>query len=146
MKKYLFIVLLVGVWSCSKPPLLSPEDFQFSAISFKKYTEKGFLFTPDTYEDKYESIGIIDATLFPEANLKNAETGSPTGSMIYWVTEPINVQKALDSLYFDCVGMGADALVQIKFEVVEEKKYRDTTNPLLIKGLNIRGFAIKRIK
>ena len=69
MKKYLFIVLLVGVWSCTPTPTFIPKVSEINAVDFTPFTEKGFLFTPNKYTQDYESIGIINFTYFPEANL-----------------------------------------------------------------------------
>ena len=144
MKKYLLIVLLFWVWSCTEAPKFSPEEFEFQPISFKKFSDKGFLFTPNSYDRQYQSIGMVDASIYPEANLQNTESGSPTGRIIYWLQEPVNMDKALDSLYEACVQMGADALVQLKFRSVSKIKYKSTTKPLEVFGVNIKGFAIKR--
>lgn len=137
------MILILILCGCTMPPTKVPEEFQFKTIPFTKYTEKGFLFTPNNYEKDYESIGIIDATLYPEANLRSIKTGSPIG-YISWKKKDINFEKALDSLYESCVEMGADALIQMKFDIVSKTKFKTTSKPLKIVGINIKGYAIKR--
>ena len=40
--------------------------------------------------------------------------------------------------------MGADALIQMKFDIVSKTKFKTTSKPLKIAGINIKGYAIKR--
>ena len=54
----LVAILSAGTISCSTVTYI-PAATQFYAIDFSKYTELGFLITPEKFIGEYESIGIV---------------------------------------------------------------------------------------
>lgn len=149
MKKIstLFITLLFI--SCSQLDHISRVS-EFYGYDFRPYTEKGFMITPEMYQGDYESIGMIHYILTPESRIGHVTRVSidEFGDRKYhkekvWKTEVIDVSAAIDSMYNQCVTMGADALVNFNVES-EVREYTDIKLPVIIKGYHISGFAIKR--
>ncbi|MBA4411426.1 MAG: hypothetical protein C0397_18650 [Odoribacter sp.] len=142
--------------SCTSLKELSTifENKNFFAIDFSKYSESGFLITPEKYLGEYTSIGIVRYEVYPGAYYKiigskpNPNFGSnpsePKTILVKeWVVNKISMQEALDGMYKKCLEMGANALVNfdVKYDVVP---YTGISNPVYINGYVISGFAIKR--
>ena len=148
MKKYLFIVLLFGVWSCAPTRSFIPEVSKIYAIDFTPFTEKGFLFTPNEYTKDYESIGIINFTYFPEANLikKNIKSDVEKDDFIfeYWDIKNFDINILLYEVYTASIQMGADALTEFSIKSVASNHAMGSSHPVKIDGIEIQGFAIKR--
>lgn len=157
--KHLTLVLSIAILFIGCLPKLSniPRKENFYTIDFRKYTEKGFLITPEKYQDAYESIGIIDFVLMPGAEYALVKrelnpyykAGDPASERYIdirkWVIEDISIDIALDTVHSECIKMGANALVNFELELNEEA-YTNFTNPVIITGMRITGFAIRRIK
>ena len=126
-------------------------------IDFRKYSEKGFLITPEKYSGEYHAIGMIDFIKMPGAvyvkrtkldeNNKpvTPEFGHPAEMENNWVPETINMEAVLDELYKQCVALGADAIINFNVEP-NSVLHGGITNPVTIEGVRITGFAIKRGK
>jgi hypothetical protein len=152
MKNILYIfILAVLLSSCKVTEItyLSKKEI-ISGVDFRKYTEKGFLITPEKYSGDYESIGIIDYLIMPEAKLEKKEIENSSanqwqdqGSIRNWKVDEVNIQNALEGIYNQCIKMGADALVNFKAEI-ENEDYSYTVPPVTLKGFRVTGFAIKR--
>ena len=155
MKKgFLFIVIMTLLTSClSTLEVVYKKEF-LSGIDFRKYTEKGFLFTPEKYKGEYESIGLISYEILPGAKYKTIRkvlypdySHNGTRSHFYktkkWDVENIIFQDVLDSLFLKCKELGADAFVNFEKEIIR-KSYINVKNPITIIGYKISGFAIKR--
>jgi len=126
-------------------------------IDFRKYTEKGFLITPEKYTGEYQSIGIIDFIKMPGASyikrIRLDENGKPVATEFghpaeldkNWVLDNLNLDAALEDLYKQCVALGADAIMN--FTVTPNTvTHGGISNPVTIEGVRITGFAIKRRK
>ena len=80
-----------------------PRNEQFLGFDFTAYSDKGFLFTPETYLGEYESIGIVTYSITPEANLlspsesKTAISGYNSAYKQTWEVEEIDVNDATDA-------------------------------------------------
>lgn len=139
--KYTLILTALLFTSCAttKP---SNEIIYTTGFNFSEYTEKGFLITPDSYLGEYQSIGLINVTMWP-AVIEIRGTRTATGGNVNsgWRIERLNVQKAIDQIYAEADSMGADAITQFRIRSTERN------NGLLkVPGAEISGFAIKRIK
>ena len=117
-----------------------------SGYDFRKYTEQGFLFTPEEYLGDYESIGLLNLEVLPEIRkvpygTRASEKGWEIviGTTRYWQVEEISSVEVLDSLYKEAIGMGADAIVSFNLEAIPH--YNGDANYY---GLQASGFAIKR--
>jgi len=141
MKHLAGIVLLAAALLACSPISHIPADSSVSGIDFREYTERGFLFSPWQYDGRYESVGVIEVTMFPEANRVSSRTrGGATET--HWEFERITVSEMTAALYEQAREMGADALVE--FDLRGET--RELTNPTAtMRGLTASGFAIRRL-
>jgi len=126
-------------------------------IDFRKYSDKGFLITPEKYSGEYHAVGMIDFIKMPAAvyvkrtrlddNNKpvTPEFGHPAEIDKNWVPENINMDAVLEDLYKQCVALGADAIINFNLEP-NSVLHAGITNPVTIEGVRITGFAIKRGK
>lgn len=155
MKKILFLLLSVFLVSCATQKTSSvrhvPSESILLGYDFRPYTEKGFLITPEMYQGNYDAIGLLDYILLPEARRTLKVVGAyrdENGRVVQekqfsWDVESIDVAVAIDSMYMECVKMGADALVNFSV-TTEGKSYTDYDPSLYMTGYRISGFAIKR--
>ena len=150
MKKLLPIVLIVIlIVGCAEQYTLYKikKKEELYGVDFTRYSEKGFLITTEMYQGAYKSVGIVRYQLFPEASYAPVDVkyyaDGKFDTTYVWVENRINVQEAVDSLYTICKDMGADALVNYRFDIVTES-YDHITNPVTLYGIEVSGFAIKR--
>jgi hypothetical protein len=153
MKKFiLFLLLLFIVASCiTELKVIYPQSTLYK-IDFRKYSEAGFLITPEKYAGNYVSIGIMDYVKKPGAHYaiasrklddRFAKSDQMYISQKQWIFDAVSLDDAIDELYRECVKLGADALVNFKVELTEDNHFH-FTNPVTIVGYRITGFAIKR--
>ena len=137
MKKLLSLIsLTILLYACSA--VQTQKDIRYYAVDFRPHTEKGFLFTPEMYEGQYESIGMLSTVIFPgvkEVPTKKSFSGITMGY------DRIYANEVIDSMYVKAVSMGADAFV--RFEIKPAEKWN---GDLLVQGIEVVGFAIKRKK
>jgi hypothetical protein len=126
-----------------------PKESAFYGLDFTKYTDRGFLITPESYRGEYSSIGMVSYVLTPEATLitkkvfVSTETGQVTREEKEWKVGQVNITEAIDSLYTSAKRMGANAIINFEFRQ-EERDYPFLTNPVKITGWQLSGFAIRR--
>jgi len=157
MRKLLLAVsvlfVLAGCTSLKELPTIF-ENKNFYAIDFTKYSASGFLITPEKYPNEYTSIGIVRYEVYPGAKYRivssklnpdytSANNQPRTIQVKEWEVNKISIQEVLDGMYEKCKEMGADALVNfdVKYDAVP---YTGISNPVIINGYVITGFAIKR--
>lgn len=137
-------VLLVGCATTSSSQYEDrveiDREMEIYGFDFTEYAEEGFLITPETYTGEYESIGIIQVTLWPKMK-RSVEGRDEQGNLEYseWRSEQLPLEAAVDSLYRRSSGMGADALINFDSERVTREVGRATRV-----GVQARGFAINR--
>ena len=147
---FLLLITIIAT-SCSSTPDSIPEKISISGYNFSKYSNEGFLFTPNVYNGEYESVGLIHLTYTPEANLvevysgKQLENGKPQVSKEWHVIE-FDSEILLDNVYEACLELGADAFTQMVLQTHSETYGNTTMYPLILNGAKISGFAIKRLK
>ena len=158
MKK-LFIKLIIAsliLTSCMSSETLTIiyKKENIYEMDFRKYTEKGFLFTTEKYNYEYESIGLISYEIVPGAEYKCFAKKlnpyyTPGGNkpkyfdLYQWFVDDIIFSDVLDSIYVKCTNMGADAFVNFDTEIIFDD-HRNIKNRIKIFGCKISGFAIKR--
>jgi hypothetical protein len=130
---------LAVTFICCSTPKNIPRVSHYYKIDFNKYTQRGFLFTPERYSGDYESVGMVQYVMMPAANRVSV------GGLNEWIVEPVSLTQALDSLYYMAHAMGADAVINFT-STVEEKTYSFVDAPITISGYNLSGFAIRRKK
>jgi hypothetical protein len=109
------------------------------ALDFRPYSEKGFLFTTESYSGEYNAIGLFSITQTPEMKIKTQK--NYMSETFTKEAGTISFDETLDSLYSVAVNWGADAIINLKIDFSETYK-----NGELVDENTIRGFAIKRIK
>lgn len=62
-----FFRIVIFLFSCVSGIKHITRIEQFVGIDFSSYTEKGFLFTPESYQGDYKSIGMVTYSITPEA-------------------------------------------------------------------------------
>jgi len=128
---------------------------KFYGIDFTKYSNEGFLITPEKYTGKYESVGMIEYHIMPGAKYIKAGTrrekidniyGDASVNAYIWVIDKIKFSQAMDSIYIMAKNMGADAITNFDFNM-ETSEFSSLiyNNPVTIAGYRITGFAIKRL-
>jgi hypothetical protein len=141
--KYLMFILCLFLYGCMRPDEMS-HIMTTVKVDFTKYTAKGFLFTPESYNDQYESIGILKVTIEPEIlklkNKKEREYNQVTHEGSEWLIESIKFNEAIDSIFTLASSMGANAITRFQLERVLRNDYG-----LLYNSYEVSGFAIKRI-
>ena len=144
MNKYLILfafIFLIFSYSCSTISIIEKQVL-VTGYDFRKYTNEGFLFTPESYSGDYESIGILSVEILPE--LRRSKGGSVgqfyTPDML-WRYTPVYASEVLDSLYKTAKSMGADAVINLVI-MRTQLTYKNVSAP----GVEATGFAIKRIE
>jgi len=160
MKKIaVFILSLVVMASCVQMQELTKIQGYtiMNKIDFRKYSDKGFLITPEKYSGEYHAVGMIDFIKMPGAvyvkrtkldeNNKpvTPEFGHPAQVEKDWVPEKMNMDAVLEELYKQCVALGADAIINFTIES-NSVLHGGIANPVTVEGVRITGFAIKRGK
>lgn len=146
----LWMFLIAVLISCSTPLSLVPEKKLIVGYDFTKYSDAGFLFTPNEYTGAYESVGLINLIYTPRAELVEVYAGySVDGAQPImkkaWKAEKYDSEMLLDMVYESCVELGANAFTQMEINAYEETHGGNTLYPVKIDGAKISGFAIKRI-
>lgn len=147
MKHFLYLMMFVIVsllfFSCSAEKDLSKHVFSYG-YDFTKYSKVGFLFTPEKYTEKYESVGLLVVEIYPEIYLrdkKNQYGIDEPGSGTLWTYNPVKTEEVLDSLFNISKTMGANSVINL--EIVSVSEFRSGFNKP-VPGIKASGFAIKR--
>lgn len=145
MRKLLILLITAFIFtSCASLESL-PGSKTFTGYDFSKYSNQGFLFTPESYEGNYKSIGMVNVTFWPEVKKQGDPLDSSKNYSVTrtydttWFIEKLNMQTAIDSMYSKASKMGADAV--IRFNTNYQTKQHGS---LSIIGLEVSGFAIDR--
>ena len=119
MKRLMFLILFSSLASCSYKIFISqiPKQEKLFGIPFEKYSDNGFLFTPENYKDEYSSRGIIEYELYPQYNADVKKNSDGSRYLIESQVE-LKIADVLDSLYSIAKRMKADAVINLKFDIV----------------------------
>lgn len=142
------LLLLSGLMSGCAPTITDiPQTAIYEHIPLKKYSDKGFLFTPFAYPGKYRTIGVVSVVVFPEAHYREPEVTSETGiaKVGGWNIRRIYADAPLDSIYKWAVDSGADAVVNFQVSLERIPVNLGSPSYLDLKGIRVNGLAIKRI-
>lgn len=110
-----------------------------SVLDFSKYSNRGFVFSPYTYDGDYDPVGMITIYALPGAYLDEKSSNSKGE----WMIEIIHEEDVLDTLYQKATAMGANAIISLRIENVP---YSESVGVYKINmtGLKVEGFAIRR--
>lgn len=143
------LMLILLSFSCMSKIDHIPGRTTTSILDFSEFTKRGFLITPYKYEGKYESIGMIYIEIIPGASRHKRKVVRNNVSHGYqfaeWTQEEITTKDALESMYKTAKEMGADAIVDFHINQTE-KEYEYSGVRTTLKGLELSGYAIKRIE
>lgn len=151
MKKIMILALIVLFAGCTTTLYNIQSKSDFFGIDFTKYSQKGFLITPEKYIGEYESIGMIEYKLIPGARYVVSGTyydnfGEEVDTHT-WVVDQIKFSQAIDSIYVKAKSMGANAIMNFDFNIEYNEEFNNPmeyNNPIIISGYRITGFAIKK--
>ncbi len=145
--RYLTLFLVAtSLLSCSST---EPRDrsVRVNATDLTRYTEKGFLITPDNYPGEYQSVGYVSVEVEPKAEVMKDDTEPYDGMVegplvtsqdrVYY--DPPELRAALDSLYEKSTSMGADAVINF-----QQEGYEIVYSGASLPALRVSGFAIQR--
>ena len=141
----LLILFALSLFSCSQRILYLPSHTESLVFEFQGFSKRGFMITPEKYLGEYESIGIIDISIYPAAA---RQTKIPKEQDIiegeyaqgYWLIAKINPQEVVRIIYNKANDMGADAVINFKVTSIQKQ----VAGELDLNGVNVSGFAIKR--
>lgn len=145
MKKLIFIAITTLLFASCTTVKTITESRELVFIDYGKYTDKGFLFSPYIYNGEFESVGPVEYTYSPGAQLKEATEPDINNYPIKtkrWVYDNFDIYKAIDDVYNECVKMKADALIETKITTVTQSF--PYAPPAIIPVVKITGFAIRR--
>jgi hypothetical protein len=139
------LLAFVFIFGCASGPEVYPKEMNVTGFDFTKYTEQGFLITPEKYEREYESIGMLNVTVYPrleKISLEEppAQPGAASPAKEWFVTKEVVAQEVVDSLYVEARSLGADAIINFRTDVVTQ----DLKQGVSRTGIQARGFAIDR--
>lgn len=147
MNKWVLISIIVFLSSCGVPKE-TQRIIIVTGYDFSKYTESGFLFSPEPYTHPFDAIGLINVTVVPEVKQGSRKEDMPFDETkyiriesrgIYWLVEKLDSKMVIEEAYRQATKMGADALVRFSIQT-------GTTHngALSIPMYEVSGFAIRR--
>ena len=144
----LSVILIIATIAGCSTTLENTGGFYVRGYDFTKYTEQGFLFTPESYLGTYDAVGQIHVDFIPEVR----EALTPTiqrpiqiegfdrithQGKYYYVEQP-NTAKIIDHLYELSAEMGANAVTNFS---VTSRAWEGISD---IRIVTVSGFAIRR--
>jgi hypothetical protein len=141
------LVLVVTLVAACSGPEVYKKSMEVAGYDFTEYTDQGFLITPESYQGEYQSIGVLSVTVWPRVERRPveddtlAQPGVDSPAQEWFITEAVDPQEVVDSLYVEAQSMGADAIMNFRAEPVRE----DLENGPTRAGVRARGFAIDRV-
>jgi hypothetical protein len=141
------LVLVAALVAACSGPEVYKKSMEVAGYDFTEYTDQGFLITPESYQGEYQSIGVLSVTVWPRVERRPveddtlAQPGVDSPAQEWFVTEDVDPQEVVDSLYVEARSMGADAIMNFRTEPVRE----DLDNGPTRAGVRARGFAIDRV-
>jgi len=147
MKNFLAAAILILLAGCSTTQELA-RTVILTSVDFTPYADKGFLFTPEAYQGKYESRGIIKLDVIPQVKrldfafqAVDKKAWVPLGAPgEVWVAERLDSKAVIDEVYKAATAMGADAIV--RFELITKEIHN---GEILVPIYEATGYAIKRV-
>jgi len=148
MKNLLIISILITILNCAPTKEFIPQEKSEFVVDFSKYSKQNFLFTPYQYSGKYKSSGMISISFMPEAKLIKEypfKNQMYQGEQKYWQIQKVDLEKIIESFHKKAISMGANAIITFKINSVTKTYEVGSTNPVIITGVELTGFAIKRL-
>lgn len=123
---------------------MNPET-HVAGIDFRAFTDEGFLFTPYRYDGPFESVGLLQITVWAEADLEpvqKSDKANRSGTMRpEWKFRSLDIQDVLTTAYTRAREMDADAIVDLEIAT----KRRPIENSIQTQpGIELTGYAVRR--
>lgn len=152
LKKFIFLLIVIPfIAGCSTGNIYKlKESKSVYELDFLKYSKKGFLYTPFEYRGDYEAISVIYLEFYPGYERIVTSTQSHGGGSTFanrdltWIKTDVSIVEMLDSAYTLAKRKGANAIVDLKINEEEKEYDLGREGILTVRGISIRGFAIKR--
>jgi uncharacterized protein YbjQ (UPF0145 family) len=128
---------------CAPEPL--QKETTVASTDLTRYTEQGFLITPNNYPGEYQSIGYVTATVESGARTIDDPSDARSGEEVRGpedfavAVDPATLKEAVDALYTEATEMGADGIINFRREA-----YTVTYESKAIPAVRVSGFAIDR--
>lgn len=130
--------LVALVAACAPTSKHIPTVTIVTGVDLSRYSQRGFLFSPDAYTGPHEAVGLVSVRRYAEAPW---EVPNQREALPHWEFGHVSTQEALDSMYARAVSLGADALVKMEIRSVEQPAQPGRP---AIPGVEVSGFAIRR--
>jgi uncharacterized protein YbjQ (UPF0145 family) len=152
--RILLILLTIILFSGCTPKLVQWEtDYIIDGYDFRKYTEEGFLFTPNAYSDDYKSIALINILFVPEIDniqgnpfnkpIENSERRVIWYYSDYYYVEESNPKIMVQNIYELAKDLGGDAVTN--FKISTHYLSNGKNGEYEIETLKVTGFVIDRM-
>ncbi len=141
MARYLaaVVVTLTALAACAPSVSRFAPMTIVSGVDFARYSQKGFLFSPDPYTlGPYDAVGLVSVVHYAGARYIPDSSHAGPG---YWQFQPVEAQEVFDTLYARAAAMGANAVVRMEIRSVE--RAAEAPRPAT-PGVEVRGYAIRR--
>ena len=144
MKKVLLIIISCTMLAgCA---VLKPTERTIHAYyaDYSKYTEAGFLISPNSYTGEFESLGEIEIIITPGIKEFEAEADYFGSRGKYLDYEHITHDEIVDIAVSEAIAKGANAIVN--FSIATQEISKGDAWGQVAKGIkyHIKGFCIKR--
>lgn len=144
MKKIFLAIAAIAILAgCA---VLKPAERTIHAYyaDYSKYTEAGFLISPNSYAGEFESLGEIDIFITPGIKEFEAEADYFGSRGKYLDYENIPYDEIVDIAVSKAIAKGANAIVN--FSIATQEISKGDAWGQVAKGIkyHIKGFCIKR--
>ncbi len=157
MKKRNVIVLMVVAMlfvGCNTFRLSDTPEFTATrGVDLREYADQGFLITPETYNGKYITKGMIEVALYPRVTYRTGRYPSgedytarfiydDRGQLYTQMVEVVSFETAIRRMHQIAVEWGADAI--IRFEIDRGTTTTDLDPRTAYQYILVSGLVIKR--
>lgn len=141
MKKILIFLFGILLTSCIVLKEIPSSKISYE-IDLQKFSDKGFLITPEKYNGEYLLISIYTLYYFPSAHIISVKSKTGSSQQI-WNIDKINLTTIFEEIYETTIKKNGDAFVNFTTKEIV-KSYNKIDKPVNINGIEITGYMIKR--
>lgn len=139
---FAILVLLCQYWSsCGTQYRVIEKETRALVFDFTRYTNQGFMFTPEKYAMEYESIGVVNLVIYSKMEQAQKTIGENPVLNLGWRFVQVNPSELIELAYREAKKMGANAMTNV--EITEASKF-NAEFKIDVPGVRLRGFAIRR--
>jgi len=135
MKWFVFTILAFLFVGCSSVRERN-ESYQVSGFDFTPFVEKGFYYSPNTYNGKYVTMGTLDILFLSEVKFSNQNEyqNPPEGYAVYLLADYYlkfklySAQELMEKMYQEALELNGNGIMNFKM-TLENDSYYGTYNP-----------------